>query len=357
MDAKTREKIKKHLRMFSNPVLLIDKEIKCVYCNRRNFCKSGMSLRKCFYHSFELCNEKVIEALMIFKGKSYCVRISPFIENLFICELFTSRTIMKMVKRTDIYAEIAPLVASVDSNAAAAWKKLNDVVLMFFKDNQSDYIKSIADLEKPVVGVRETIKNFTEYTSMCLQDSEDDVIEVRGFIFDLQKRINTDLAPSGRCIDVLDTIDMFCVSACQRHVIIAMLNAIHNAMCYSPNDSVPVITFYKEREEKTGSRMVVIQIVNDMISYVDERGELESGYVHAGLGIPIIRRFAEDAGGEITIENINNKYRLCIKLPEYISENSSIYRFNSNEEIQYTDEELELMKIFVHEINLFHKKN
>lgn len=357
MDAKIREKIKKHLRMFSNPILLIDREVKCVYCNRRNFCRAGTSLCECFHQSPELRDESVEEALMTYKGKSYCARISPFIEDLFICELFTSDTIMKMAERTDVYAEIAPLLASVDSNAVAARKKMLEFISLFHNNMQVDYLESIVLLERPVVEIEKTVKNFAEYTNMCLRNSKNDVIEVREFILDLQKRLNTDLASSGRYIDVLDTIDMFCVSACKRHILTALLNAVQNAMLFSPNDSVPVITFYKEREAETGRKIVVIQIVNEIISHADEIGEYEFGCVRAGLGIPIIKRFAEDAGGEVTIEYINGKYRLCVKLPEYIPKKEPEYIFGSTEEIQYSDGELELMRIFTREINLSYKQN
>lgn len=293
---------------------------------------------------------------MVLRGKSYCARISPFIEDLFICELFTSSTILKMSERTDIYAEIMPMLVSVDSNATIAWKKLGEMESMFHEDKQADYIEGIVKLERPIIGIGKTIKNFTEYTNMCLNNSKNDVIEVREFILDLQKRLNTDLAPSGRYIDVLDTLDMLRIYACKRHVIIAMMNAIQNAMYYSPKDSVPIITFYREREENTGRRMIVIQIVNDTITHIDESSEYELGCIRAGLGIPIIKRFAEDAGGEVTIENINGKYRLCVKLPEYISETDPIYKFNSIKRIQYTNEELELISIFAYEINLFYMK-
>lgn len=294
---------------------------------------------------------------MIHKEKSYCARISPFLEDMFVCELFSSHTIIKMAERTDVYAEIAPLLASADSNTDAAWEKLSEIESMFRRDLQADYIESIMNLERPIIEIRRAVKNFKEYTRMCLQNSENEVLEVREFILDFQRKLNTDLAPSGKFIDVLDTIDMYCISACRRHVVVVLMNAILNAMSYSPKDSVPIVTFYKEREEDTGRRMVVIQVVNDIISCAEERGKHEFEFVHTGLGIPIIKRFAEDADGEATMEIINGKYRLCIKVPEYIAEITSIYQFKCPEHIQYTNDELEIIGAFTDEINLFHKNN
>lgn len=349
MDAKMFERIKKHLRLFSNPVLLIDRDAKCVYCNRKNFCRTGTSLLKCFHQPFVIHDNRVDEVLLIFKGKSYCARISPFIENLFVCELFTTDNIMKMAERTDIYARIVPMLFSVDNNVTIVRDKLESIQTMLRRDNQPDYYESLAALEKPLVKIEMAIKNISEYTNMCLLVSDNDVIEVRGLIADLQNRVNDALSSRGRCIYVFDTLDMLCISANKRHLIIALLNAVHNAVYFSPMDSVPVVTLYDERQEESGERMVVIQVENDTIVSVDENGKYryELNDVHTGLGIPIIKRFAKDIGGEVIIENSNGKFRLSIKIPEYRAKISSEYQLNSSEAVQYTYEEMQIVNIFM----------
>lgn len=355
MDAKLFERVKKHLRLFSNPVLLVDRDAKCIYCNRKNFCKVGTSLLKCFHQPIMIHDNKVDEALLIFKGKSYCARVSPFIENLFICELFTSDTVMKMAGRTDIYAEIAPLLLSADNNVTIVRDKLESIQARLRKDNQPDYYESLATLEKPLVRIEMIIKNISEYTNMCLMNPENDVIEVRELVADLQRRMNNTLASRGRYIELFDTMDMLCISANKRYVIIALLNAVQNAVQHSPMDSIPVITLYSERQEESGDKMVVIQIENDIIVNVDENGKYryELDEIHIGLGIPIIKRFAEDAGGEVIIENVNGKFRLSVKIPEYRAEIGSTYQFNSSGDIQYTAEELQIINVFMRDALYF----
>ncbi len=356
MDAKMFERIKKHLRLFSNPVLLIDRDAKCVYCNRKNFCKTGTSLLKCFHQPFVMHDNRVDEALLIFKGKSYCARISPFIENLFVCELFTTDNIMRMAERTDIYAKIVPLLFSVDNNVTIVRDKLESIQTMLRRDNQPDYYESLAALEKPLVKVEMLIKNISEYINMCLLDSDKDVIDVRELIADLQNRVNDTLASRGRYIYVFDTMDMLCISANKRHLIIALLNAVQNAVYYSPMDSIPVVTLYDERQEESGERMVVIQVENDMIVSVDENGNYryELNDIHTGLGIPIIKRFAEDVGGKVIIENSNGKFRLSVKIPEYRAEIGSTYQFNSSGAVQYTVEEMQIINVFMREDIFFY---
>lgn len=357
MDAKTFEKIKRYLRLFPNPVLLIDRNAECVYCNRKNFCKTGTSLSKFFNQPFFIHDNKVDEALFIFKGKSYCARISPFIENWFICELFASDTVMKMAERTDIYAKITTLLLSVDNNVSIARDRLESFETKLHKDNQPDYYESLAAMENPLVKVEMLIKNMSEYTNMCLLNSDTDVIEVRELISDLQSRVNNTLASRGRYVDVFDTMDMFCISANKRHIIIALMNAVQNAVYYSPMDSIPVITLYDEKQEDSGETMVVIQIENDIVVSVDENGKYgyEFDNVHIGLGIPIIKRFAEDVGGKVIIENANGKFRLSVKIPKYHAEIGSTYQFNSSGDIQYTDEELEIIDIFTRDAILFNE--
>lgn len=357
MDAKMFEKIKRYLRLFPNPVLLVDRNAECVYCNRKNFCRTGTSLLKCFNQPFVIHDNKVDDALLIFKEKSYCARIYPFIDNLFICELFASDTIMKMAERTDIYAKITTLLLSVDNNVSIARDKLESLETRLHKDNQPNYYEYLATMEKSLVKVEMLIKNILEYTNMCLLNSENDVIETRELIADLQSRVNNTLASRGRYIDVFDTMDMFCISANKRHIIIALMNAVQNAVYYSPMDSIPVITLYDEKQEESGDRMVVIQIENDIIVSVDENGKYgyEFDNIHMGLGIPIIKRFAEDAGGKVIIENANGKFRLSVKIPEYRAEIGSTYQFNSSGDIQYTDKELEIIDIFTRDTILFNE--
>lgn len=350
MDAKMSERIKKHLRMFSNPVLLIDRDAKCVYCNRKNFCRTGTSLLKCFHQPFVIHDNKVDETLLVFKGKSYCARISPFIEDLFVCELFTTDSIVKMAERTDIYTKIVPVLLSVDDNVTTVRDKLEGIQAVLRRDNQPDYYESLAALEKPLVKVEMVIKNISEYINMCLLNSDKDEIEVRNLIADLQNRVNAVLASRGRYIYVFDTTDMLCISANRRHLIIALMNAVQNAVYYSPMDSIPVVTLYDERHEESGERIVVIQVENDMIVSVDENGNYryELNDIHTGLGIPIIKRFAEDVGGKVIIENTDGKFRLSVKIPAHHSEIGSTYEFSSGA-VQYTAEEMQIINVFMRE--------
>lgn len=263
---------------------------------------------------------------------------------------------MKMAEHTDIYAEIAPLLLSVDNNIVIARNKLGSIEAKLHKDNQPDYYERLASMEKPLVRVEMIIKNISEYTNMCLLNSENGVIEVRELIADLQSRVNNTLALRGRYIDVFDTMDMFCISANKRHIIIALMNALQNAVYYSPMDSIPVITLYDEKQEESGDKMVVIQIENDIIVSVDKNGKYsyELDNIHTGIGIPIIKRFTEDAGGEVIIENSNGKFRLIVKIPEYHAETGSTYQFNSSGDIQYTAEELEIIDVFMRDAILFY---
>lgn len=351
-----KDKIKRHLRKFPNPILLIDKDLNCVYCNRNNFCKVGTPLKKYFRKSFVPNDEAVEEEMMLFKKRSYCARISPFLENMFVCELFTSNTIIRMAENTDVYARVAPLIASADSNTEIAWKRLSEIESIFRNDLQADYIENVMNIERPIIEIRRALKNFSEYSQMCLNKSRNEVIDVREFILDLQKKINTELAPCDRFIDVIDTENMHCISACRRHLIVALMNAIQNAMWYSPKYSAPIVAFYKEREEETNRRMIVIQVVNDIISCAEDFEGHNFECAHSGLGIPIIKQFARDSDGEATMEIINGKYRLCIKIPENIQEISPIYGFGCPKTVKYTNEELEIISIVTNSINLTFRK-
>lgn len=67
MDAKMFERIKRHLRLFSNPVLLVNRDAECIYCNRKNFCRTGTSLLKLFHQPFVIHDDRVDEVLLILK--------------------------------------------------------------------------------------------------------------------------------------------------------------------------------------------------------------------------------------------------------------------------------------------------
>lgn len=333
--------------MFSNPVLLIDKNFNCAYCNKKNFCKLGSSLAGCFQKSITLESDRVENTFMVYKSRHYCARISPISEDLFLCELFSSDDAIEISKYTDLYMEAERVIASSDRNIIDALNKLDKIEKSFFDIEPAENFENILTLGKPLISIKKTITNIRMYINMHVNNSNKTVIDIKEMILDFQRFFNTELHSIGRSINIIDSEDTFFVSVDKRYAISAILNVFQNAVFYSPRDSVPVVSLYKEKSQG----MVVIQIRNDTSTYGKRKSKLEDD--QGGLGFAIIKRFIEDAEGEIDFENTPGNFVVRIKLPEYRFELP--YQFSNIEKLQYTDTDLRMIHIFAQEIVFTHK--
>ena len=104
-----------------------------------------------------------------------------------------------------------------------------------------------------------------------------------------------------------------------RHAVEALLNAIQNALLYSPRDCEPTVTM--SSAEKDSVRYMRLSISNESsVSFGRESSErlgFDFGHRHMSYGIPIIREFVGAAGGSLNISEAGGRYCLTLDIPLY----------------------------------------
>lgn len=330
MNTDQKHKIVSRLKLFPNPIIMIDSEFKCVYCNKRNFIKIGDSIADYFDGPIELTGNSVREAAFVYVNTAYCARISPLAESLFLCELFSRGDVMKIAACTDIYTYLDRFLMILENNTL-------DLLKLSEKSDDSDV------MEEHLISIEKSILNIKAYAEMSRDKSQREVIDVRKMILDFQHFFNTKMSSTGKWIEVMGTEGVYLISADKRHTVMALLNAFQNAVSFSPKKTALQVMYYK----KSNSKMIGIRITNATNSYGNLMRKIKIDEYSRGMGLTIIKRFVEDADGEFSYENLPGKFVVDIKLPEYQQE--VLYQFTDIESIQYTEEELAAINVFVRE--------
>ncbi|MCH5205349.1 MAG: ATP-binding protein [Oscillospiraceae bacterium] len=257
---------------------------------------------------------KAVGAMVIINGSCYCTRIAKFSENTNVCEFFDVNTILALGAYTDTYKKIMPMMCSVEHNISDMWK-----VYLSYSSLGSENEDIVEELRKPLIYASSVVKSITEYIHLGLTSKNHEVIDAYLLAKGITDRCNSILTKCGRCVNFLTELDGFFILANHRHAINALVNSIQNAILYSPRDCVPTITLSKTSED--GKNFIVFQIINENIYFVNtefgEKLDINFDFQRLGLGIPLIKRFAEDAGGSFYLREENGKVAVGVKIPEY----------------------------------------
>jgi len=91
------------------------------------------------------------------------------------------------------------------------------------------------------------------------------------------------------------------------------VNAIQNALLYSPSDTVPTLMAFAE------DSYVVVRTTNENLMHTEQEfangKDIEFNDQRADSGMSVIRTFVESAGGRMTCENDNGRFTLELRLP------------------------------------------
>ena len=119
------------------------------------------------------------------------------------------------------------------------------------------------------------------------------VVDAVYLVGSLVERCNLFLAKCGRELRFLCDCESLEIAVNARHAVEALLNAIQNALLYSPRDCEPTVTM--SSAEKDSVRYMRLSISNESsVSFGRESSErlgFDFGHRHMSYGIPIIREF------------------------------------------------------------------
>ena len=160
-------------------------------------------------------------------------------------------------------------------------------------------------------------ENAFNYAEMLYRTQRETVVDAGELCENLAKRCNAALAKCGRRIEALIDPGSLYIYADSRRAVVALVNAVQNALLYSPKETEPILTVcYRESR---GRKFVEIRVVNEssMFSSKDFSGSVDVNfsYQRMGYGIPIIKRFAQVSGGWFDMTEENGRVTVTISLP------------------------------------------
>lgn len=332
MDISTKKGIIDYCKKFINPVIITDNNFNVVYCNRSSFIKIGTCLSDYAHTGFEVSSEKQTLAMVVLKGIQYCARIMPLTDELIMCEIFDIESIRQLSQYLNILDKVMPLVEGINTYSMQG---INLVFHLF----QNDKIADNPEMYNALMGIyrcgnnlRSISDNLRIYTKMLYERKLSEFIDIYALVDGIIKRCNIMLSKCGRRIYFIGDDDGIFISADQRYVICTFMNALQNAVLYSPKDTVPTVALYKI--DNCGKPMACLKVVNDDI-YFSEDSLLDDANFSSqriGFGIPIIRRFAELYGGEFSMEKLDGKVILMVKIPAYTGDDKPV-----SDEINYPE--------------------
>ena len=295
---------------------LLDSELRCERSCEGSPLTEGDSLTDMLHEPPKLPLECCYDGTITINGIFYCVRIFPLQESGHsLCEILSSTDIAEISARTDYTAKILPSLSAARFSVSNMRHDIN----MLKTYCTSDFIGSgsIDSLDNNLLRIELLISNFTELYSMKYIPARKVLFDVSELCKRLTLRCNTVLSQCDRCMSYIESFDKLYVRADSRRAVVALVNAVQNALMYSPHESIPQLMVYSETDDRT--KNVVIRLENDNALYTGtESGnmdELDFCSQRDGLGLMTIKCFAQLAGGEVRFNSKGHRTVLTITLP------------------------------------------
>ena len=308
----------KYCRSALHPMMIVDNLLSVVYSSHPKLVPVDTLLSMFVKDFVETPLKREKDVILIFKEVTYCARFTPIDKNYSFCELLDYSSILTLASFTDLYSVMSQRFWLLEECTANIEK-----YVQMLSDNLSGKARiknmHILDLQAESKKLDFLLTGIIDYTFMSFSVKNfDEVIDTYALIDFIIKESNSYLEGTGKYIEFVSELDGYFIYTDQRYAIISVLNALQNALLYSPRDDVPVVSL--TRSVKDDKKYVVVQVVNDLDEYTMKTSDEEPDFVHrrCGLGIPLIKKFVQRAGGEFYFKNDGKKAYVGIMIPEFI---------------------------------------
>lgn len=304
--------IKELMRLFSlggRIVFLLDEELCCIYSGDRFFLSEGESLRMILGEELRLSENEVTNISCYRNGGFFCASVSPF-GNYYFCEITDRRGALDILEKTDLLSEMFPACAAMEHSTGELWRCLNRLRGLLPEQTL------VSDMDRALFSLSAVERCFFDYVSMNGVPAVNIAFDLCSLCRRVCARCAEALAKCGRGIEVITEECGLYVRADSRRAVIALVNAIQNALLYSPKDCVPLLTV--RHILRGGRSFAEVRIVNEDIMYTDRdfaKACAERFPYRLGFGIPVIERFAELCGGEFAFTRENGAAQAVLILP------------------------------------------
>lgn len=312
------------LEMFSgseNPVVCFDSTLKCVSDPGGAFLP-GENLLSFVREPIPNPMHVLTEATVYKNDRFYCARIMP-VKNgageseAYIAELIPAESARRISEKADSASSLLPVFNAVEFNSAAIWKNAEKLRRHLMDSGDYASLGDVLGIERAMSNISAVCGNAFEYANMMYGSQSQVRVDAGSLCMYLSDRCNAALAKCGRRIEVLVEPDDLTIYADSRRAVVALVNAIQNALLYSPRDTEPVLAVY--RTIISGRDFVEFRVTNENIMFTKkdfkEDLDINFSYQRLGYGIPIIRKFAAVSGGKFSMADENGKMIVKITLP------------------------------------------
>ncbi len=311
----------------SRAAALLDRTLACTWSGSPELFSEGMALQNIVRDKLDYPMHSVTLLRVLIRDEFYCARITPLKNEFgdpwqYICEFIGGDEAVRIAADTDLLAKVMPVFNALEYNLAGLWKSTNALKQLHPADEETE---QIAAAQRAISNIGSVTKNAYEYTNMVFGERDAVTLDAAALSATLIKRCNAALAKCGRRVEFLCDEGGLFINADCKHAIAALVNAVQNALLYSPRESVPMLAVYRINSGRRS--FVEFKFTNDNIMFTEkdfsEDVNVNFSYQRIGWGIPIIRRFAEESGGRFYMEDDGG--RMCVKLtlPSPISELSA----------------------------------
>lgn len=245
---------------------------------------------------------------------------------LYVCRVTDYRHTLEEFSKTDGVYCVSPAFKSMEIGMDSVLELAEDLRRTAEENRWYDMIVKLCGIESSVRNMyAETCNMFSYFTSS--EGEPASVVDAVYLVGSLVERCNLFLAKCGRELRFLCDSESLEIAVNARHAVEALLNAIQNALLYSPRECEPTVVM--SQVDRDSMRFMRLSISNESsVSFGRETSSrlgLDFGHKKMSYGIPIIREFTVSAGGSLNISESGGRYCLTLDIP--------LYRGNSGSEV------------------------
>lgn len=297
----------------------------------------------------------------LYRGEKFCCcRIYPIKNDIgesvaYICELISAESARRISERTEAPSDILPLYNAVEMNLSTVWRSTTALREKLSSVQDFPGLSQVIAIEGAISNISAVCGNSFHYADMLYNSQKFAPVDAGALCRSLVKRCNAALAKCGRRVEAVIEPEDLTIYADSRRAVVALVNAVQNALLYSPRDTEPILAVY--RKEERGRSFVEIRITNENSMFTSrdfsDGTEVNFSYQRLGYGIPLIKRFASVSGGRFAMNDENGRVIVTITLPAAQEPASDIITMRSSLEQHYDAGVPDFTDVMMREVVLF----
>lgn len=303
---------------------VLDGELKCLFSSKPDVFPRGLDILPRLNEPLAPPVRERRSVGIFIRGELHCAELIPqgghLTGRLYVCRITDYRHTLEQLSKTDGVYCVSPAFKSLEEGMDSVLATSEELRRTAEDNLWYDIIVRLYRIENTVRNMyAESCNMFRYFTAKEGEPAA--VVDAVYLVGSLVERCNLFLAKCGRSVRFLCDSERLEIAVNARHAVEALLNAVQNALLYSPRDCEPTVAM--SCAERDSLRYMRLSISNESsVSFGREtslRLGLDFGHRRMSYGIPIIREFAASAGGSLNISEAGGRYCLTLDIPLYRS--------------------------------------